>query len=234
MTEQWGKAGTPREFKKAKAHHVYKTKDGVRVPSVTTVLGILAKWRLLDWAWEMGMEGIDYREYRGAAANVGTLIHLFVECNLLRQKPDLSDYTPNEVRKAGRGLRKFIAYKRLHRLEPVVIERPFVSEEFGFGGTIDFFGLENDVNTLLDFKSGKGIYESHLLQVAAYKKLLEEGGYLVDVVKILRIGREEGEDFEVRIVGALEERWQMFLHCLEYYKLKKSVGKVLVPLGKKK
>jgi len=72
------------------------------------------------------------------------------------------------------------------------------------------------------------------LQVAAYKKLLEEHGYPVDVVKILRIGREEGEDFEVRTVGALEERWQMFWHILQFYKLKKSVGKVLVPLGKKK
>ncbi len=233
MTDEWGKAGTLKEFRKAKVHTVYKTKDGVRVPSVTTVLGKLMKWQLIKWAAEAASEGIDPELYKQEAGNIGTLIHLFIECNLLRQKPDLNDFTPNQIRKAGIGLRKFIEYKHDFHLEPIILEQPMVSEEHGYGGTIDFYGLVNERLTLLDFKSGKGIYPDHKLQVAAYTKLLEEHGHKVERVKILRIGRDPAEGYDIAEIGGLDVRWEMFWHILQFYKKEKGLGKVLVPLGEK-
>ena len=37
-------------YKVSQAHTVYKTADGIRVPGVTTVLGVLNKPALIKWA----------------------------------------------------------------------------------------------------------------------------------------------------------------------------------------
>jgi len=50
------------------AHQPYRLADGSIVPSVTTILGILDKPRLPYWAWDLGRQGLDYREVRDAAA----------------------------------------------------------------------------------------------------------------------------------------------------------------------
>ena len=52
------------------ATRVYKTQDGVRVPSVTTVISRFKEaGALMYWAWNEGKEGRDYRETRDAAAD---------------------------------------------------------------------------------------------------------------------------------------------------------------------
>ena len=55
----------------------YFTKDGKRVPSVTTILGKFKEaGGLMHWSWECGMKGLDYRQVRDAAADAGTLLML--------------------------------------------------------------------------------------------------------------------------------------------------------------
>ncbi len=76
---------------KTKIHTVYKTKDGQRVPSVTTILGILNKPALLDWAWRCGCDGINYKAIRDNAADIGTLAHYMIMTYLRGEKPDTSE-----------------------------------------------------------------------------------------------------------------------------------------------
>ena len=212
------------EFKKrSKAHIRYRLEDGTRVPGVTTILGVLAKPALIGWANRMGLEGIDTTKYRDAAASVGTLIHYMVECDLRGIEPDLSDYSPNEIDKAENGFLKYLEYRNEHILGPVFIEKPMVSEEHHYGGTVDFYGLEDGVPTLLDFKSGKAIYSEMLIQAVAYRQLVLEQDCPVERLRILRIGRSEDEGFETRTVGHIEEQWEIFKHCLGIYRLKKQV-----------
>lgn len=212
------------EFKRvAKAHIRYKLADGTRVPGTTTILGILNKPALVGWANRMGLEGIDTTKYVDAAARVGTLIHYMVECDLKGEEPDFSDYTSNEIDKAENAFIKYLEYRDGHILEPILIEEPLVSEKYRYGGTIDFYGLEDSVPTLLDIKSGKAIYPEMLIQVVAYRQLVLEQGHPVERLRILRIGRSEDEGFEQRIVGQIPERWEVFEHCLAIYQLRKKV-----------
>jgi len=111
------------------------------------------------------------------------------------------------------------------QIEPVMLETPLVSEQYGFGGTIDFFGNVDDQPTLLDFKTGKAIYPEFFYQLAAYEQLLAEAKQLIEVSKILRIGRTEDEGFEERTVGKLDKQWEIFLHCLSIYNLQKEARK---------
>jgi len=64
-----------------------------------------------------------------------------------------------------------------------------------------------------------------LYQVSAYKKLLERNGYTVESVRILRIGRDENEGFEDKLISntELELRWRGFLALLDLYYVEKEI-----------
>jgi len=109
-------------------------------------------------------------------------------------------------------------------LQPILLERPLVSEKRRYGGTIDYFGFRNTALSHIDFKTSKALYLEHELQVAAYTMLLEENGYQVDETYILRIGRDEGEGFEDRKIDRLPKLQELFWRCLQVYRLKKELG----------
>lgn len=205
---------------------IYRKADGTRVCGVTTYLGVLAKPALLDWAWKLGVQGLDFRKVRDQAGDIGTLVHYLILCGLKDEKPDLSMYTPRDVINANPPINKFDDWYDRHELEPILLETPLVSEVHSFGGTPDFYGKVDGKLTLLDFKTGKAIYDEAFYQVAAYRKLLVEHGHEVEQVRILRIGKSEDEGFEDRMVGNLENYWEIFLSCQKIYELQKQVRRM--------
>ena len=207
-------------------HTIYRTADGTRVPSVTTYLGILAKPALIHWAWELGVQGLDYRKVRDQAGGIGTLVHYLILCKLKGEKPDLSTYTPQDVALAASPMNKFEDWLRDHKLEPILMETPLVSEKHKFGGTPDYYGMVDSKLTLLDFKTSKEIYPENFYQLAAYRMLLAEHQYPVESVRILRIGKSEDEGFEDRAMGNLDNYWKVFLACQQIYELQKILRRV--------
>lgn len=211
--------------KKARIHTVYKTKDGSRVPSVTTILGILAKPNLIEWAWKLGTEGIDYKQVRDTAGDIGTLAHYLILCDIKGEKPDTSEYSSQDVDKAETCLLKYWEWRKTNPIRPIMAEEALVSEQYRYGGTLDCFAEREDTGefVLIDFKTGKAIYPEMLYQLAAYENLLAEAGYRFDKSMILRIGRDEEEGFEVRETGDLTKHFQIFKHCLSIYQLTKEI-----------
>lgn len=210
--------------KSSRVHTAYKTKDGHRVPSVTTALGELAKPALIPWAWGLGTKGIDWKTYRDELADVGTLAHRMILDHLRGEKTDTSDYSPNQVDLAENSFLSYLEWERQHKVEPILVETPLVSEIFKYGGTPDFFGLIDEVPTLADYKTGKGIYPEFFYQLAAYKNLIYETRpdvQNIDQCRILNIGRGEDEKFAEEVRTDLGREWEIFIRCLEIYKLKK-------------
>ncbi len=208
---------------KTKIHTVYKDSRGNRLPSVTTVLGVLNKPALLDWAWRMGMEGKDYRAVRDQAADIGTLAHYLILCHLKGDKPDTSEYSAQDIDKAETCLLKYWDWEKENKIEPVLVETPLISEQYSFGGTIDCLARLNGELILVDHKTGKGIYGEMFYQLAAYRQLLAEAGYPIVNARILRIGRDETEGFEQRVMTDLGKQWQIYKACLEIYRLQKEL-----------
>jgi genome maintenance exonuclease 1 len=206
---------------KTKIHTVYKLADGTRVPSVTTILGVLNKPALLQWAWQCGVDGLDYKAVRDDAANVGTLAHYLILCHLKGETPDTSEYSPQDIERAENCLIKYWDWEKEHDIKPILVEEPLVSYEFG--GTIDCLAEINGELVLIDFKTSKALYQEMFYQLAAYRQLLREAGYNVINARILRIGREDTGDFEERIASDLDTAWQVFEHCLQIYQLSKKV-----------
>lgn len=209
--------------KKSKAHIVYKLEDGTKVPGVTTVLGILNKPALVPWANKLGLQGIDSSKYRDEMADIGTLAHQMIVDYFNKIKTDTDDYSSNQIELAENCLLSFWNWEKGHKIEVIVAEKQLVSTKYGFGGTIDCFCKLEGRPTLLDFKTGKAIYPEMLHQLAAYEQLLTEDGHLIEIVRILRIGRDEDEGFEERLIGSTSKYFELFKHCLAIYNLQKDI-----------
>ncbi len=210
---------------KFRIHQQYFDKAGNRLPGVTTVLSILAKPALIHWAWGLGIKGIDYRKHRDSMADIGTLAHLMVLNYFKGIDSTYSDYSKDDIDKAENCLISFYSWVKENRIEPICVEEQFISEMYGYGGTVDLYCKFNGVLTLVDFKTSKAIYEEMFYQVAAYRQLLIEAGKKVLQARILRIGREEDEGFDDHQVLALDENFTLFKHALEIYKLKNKLKK---------
>lgn len=212
-----------KEFKKTRTHTRYKLTSGKVVPGVTTILGVLAKPALIHWAWDLGSKGIDYRKYRDAAADVGTLAHAMIAAELGAEPPDLAAYSPETIDKAENAILSFYEWQKNRDIRPILVEQPLVSEQYRYGGTLDCLAMLDGVPTLLDIKTGKAIYPEMLHQLAAYRQLLLENGYEIQQAFILRVGRDETEGFDVKKVMDFEPHWEIFEACLRIYYAQKKI-----------
>jgi len=223
----------------AQIHTVYKTSDNQRVPSVTTYLGVLAKPALIHWAWQLGVQGLDYRKVKESAADTGTLVHYMILCDLKGQEPELEDYSPNDLATTVASMEKYRAWKAEHELEPVLLETPLVSEVFRFGGTPDFYGRYDGKLTLLDFKTSGDVYLENFCQLAAYGVLLVEDkgrilngdwefhdSFPVEAARIIRLSKVIDEGFDDRPAGNLGNHWKIFLAAQQIYELQKLVRRM--------
>lgn len=217
----------PKEkLSRTKVHTRYKLQSGQQVPGVTTVLGILAKPALIHWAWDLGTQGIDYKKYRDATADIGTLAHYLIACDLEGKTPDTTAFSTEQIDRAENALISYYEWRKGRTIKVILIEAPLVSEMYKYGGTIDCLAKVDGVLTLIDIKTSKAIYNEMIFQLAAYQQLLVEHGHTPQNVRILRVGRDESEGFEERVVADLSSQWEVFWHCLQVYSLQKQIRKV--------
>jgi len=186
----------------SRQHQQYFNAKHVRLPGVTTLVGLIEKPLLAPAANRLGLQGIDSVKHWAELAIIGRCVHEMIFCNLANFKPDLNDYTARQISQAENAFSKFREWKSHHTIEPILLEEPLVSEKYQFGGTMDIYGkVDRRYLELIDAKSGSGIWPDMWLQMAGYHLLLEENGFRVDRRRILNIGRDETEDFaeEVRL-----------------------------------
>ena len=187
--------------KSARAHVRYKTSEGKIV-----------------------LEGIDSSKYTDEAATVGTLAHALIQADLQDDTVDRNLYSPQQMDLAENAVLSFFEWKKRHKIEVIFCEQQMVSDKMLYGGTVDCYCKLDGKPTLLDFKTGKAIYEEYFVQLAAYAELLKENGYPVEEVRILRVGRDDTEGFEERSVADTRKWFEIFKRLLDVYYLKKELG----------
>lgn len=176
--------------------------NGDRFVNVTTVLGILDKPALLDWAANLAREGQDWRDVRDEAGDRGKGAHDLILRSMLRKKTSLSDL-PDDWRSWGQA-----AFRWLRARQPKVVEAECMvaAPSHGFAGRMDLLAVIDGTLTLVDFKTvtkwayrkkrcsecrdgcenceGGYVdgdlyppYEENLLQLDLYAQAIEESGY---------------------------------------------------------
>ena len=177
----------------------YKNQIGTILPGVTTITGMLDKgFGMVHAAWKLGMKNIDYKKEWHRKRDIGTLTHLEIAADLeniagiVVPESILEEYTPQaleEMRElAAENLEIYKDYEREMGLEPVLIEQPFISEYYQYGGTMDLVSRTPDGRLqLIDFKTSPRLYKDNPIQLSAYNWLLKENGTSVDCAIIVRI-----------------------------------------------
>lgn len=218
-----------------KVKEKYRLEDGSIVPGTTTVTGDLGwnKGILINWANRLGLEGKDSAKYVDDKASIGQLAHTLILAELKAGMKEqgvnlgeyLKDYTENQINQAKNCLKSYYNWKKGKKIEPLVVEQPLVSEKYKYGGTPDFYGLIDGILTLVDYKTGKGIYSEYIIQVSAYTNLLVELGKEIKEVWILNIPRSDDESFSEKLISERELKvgWEIFLHLLAIYNLKGGI-----------
>ena len=209
----------------------YKLKDGTRVPGTTTITGRYKDSAgLIHWAWDLGMNGVDYRAARDQAADAGTLAHDMIEARICGRDPFAVEGDPEQFEKARQAYDSFEEWFAGTRIKIVATEMPLVSEIHRFGGTPDGLGEEvSGAFCLLDWKSSNKIYPEYLLQLAAYRQLVEENGICgcIERFHLLRVGKEFC-DFHHHSWPreALDPAWRAFGLMRDLYDLDKRLKSI--------
>ena len=216
---------------KFKQHQVYKNAEGKRVPGVTTITGEGLGWStgvLCRWNNKKGLEGIDTKKFVDDKADIGTLAHLMVTNQLQGIKTSTDDYSANQIKAALNSVKSFDKWAEGKKIEPILIEKPLVSNIHNFGGTMDIVAKVDGLLELIDLKTGKGIYPGMLVQVGGgYDILLNEHEHHCDKVMILNIPRADSERFMVHEIEHLDDCKKAFLNCLSTYPIHKIIKKEL-------
>lgn len=167
-----------------KPTHWYVDAAGDRVPGVTTVIkGFMPTPALIRWASNTTAEQAVDRwdelaamtaterlkalksaawDARDAAALRGTELHRHAERLSRGESVEVSDEQLPLVESAARFLDEWAA-------EPVLTEATVYHLAHGWAGSLDLVARLSDGRTwILDYKSGKGVYADHALQLSAY------------------------------------------------------------------
>ena len=209
----------------AKQHQLYYNSKGERLASVTGILNIKSKPALMPWSNKLGLKGIRLEDHLKVLADIGTLAHYLCECEVKELIPELSLYSPAQIEVASICLEKFRRWREDNFFEVLETELSLVSEEHSYGGTMDLYCKLRGKYTVIDYKTGSGLYLENKVQGSAYKQLLLENGKPCEEVILLKLGRNANEGTEECIVPTGGELFEAFLALKEaHYAWKKIEG----------
>ena len=147
---------------------------GIRLPSVTTIIGVLDAPGLDRWRVKQALNGIDPYADR-SAADAGTLAHAAIAWALDPERneyPDTSGQPETVVAEAVAAFQAWKAWREAHNVEPILIEHVMANKALGYAGTLDFFGRIDGRLEVVDWKTSAEIYPDYFVQSCAYAHLL--------------------------------------------------------------
>ena len=231
-------AGVSIERKKIGGGHFYKVTgdpkwEGKRLPSTTTVLGIINKPGLNNFfkknTIKVLMDELDKKhgltvsltmvdnlrkdamalvnQRSNGPADFGTEVHELIERNLYEK-----DY-PVMTEEMTKCIQHFEDWKHDQRMQISISEYMVYSTTFGYGCTIDAVGWREGENIpiIIDWKTGR-LYPEQELQIAANAQAwFESTGIEVKEGYIVQISPNEDSYKEIRV--DIAERFPLFLHA---------------------
>lgn len=214
-----------RITKKENSHKIYKNSNGIIVPSVTTVIGIINNPYLIQWSNKIGLEGKKYKSVLNSSANIGTLVHTMIESYFKGTNDELegklSQCNESEISQANKAYENFLRWiDNNPSIEIIYSENEYVSDTYNYGGTLDLYGKINDSLILIDYKTSNYFDKKMFIQIAGYKNLLEENNKQVDSGRIIKLSKIDDKFEEMSKTNEeLEIYWKLFKSCLLTYKL---------------
>lgn len=220
------------EFDERKHAYIWKEK-GLPVAGVTSILSVLNKPALVQWAANCASKYIQegyisraeageplettgflslcqeaktaHRRVSKEATDIGSTVHAFAESVLVDSRAKM----PTDP-KAAAGANAFLTWFRSHKIEPIHVERMVLSRTWYYAGTVDFYGRIDGEMCVLDFKTSSGLYLEMLLQLAAYAvAITEETKEPIRTGWIVRLDKKSGtcQTFKIPLTDQVKDAW---------------------------
>lgn len=224
-----------------KAKELYRNILEEILPGVTTVTKEWGEntFPLMFWAWDCGMKGEDFRKKSQKAADAGTLGHLMIQKWLVGEKVSkeiLDQFTQQQIELAETAYLQWMEFESQHKVKLLkfdgkpAIEIKLVSNNHGFGGTIDMLMDIDECITITDLKTGSGIYPDHVIQVAGgYTLVADEHTIPWKKVLIANIPKDDNKKLNIKILDRQEDALiiksaqDIFLSLLNVFNNKMSI-----------
>jgi len=194
------------KYDDAKHKYIAVEEDGTIIvpPSITTVLGVVNKPALVQWAVNVAINHLRSRLFDGGefevedverfldeakyahkfvkqeAADIGSAAHRWLE-----------DYWHQKIRAAESGevfavpplpedpqvrncVEAAVKWIEEHDIRPLVIEKPLYSRIHKVAGRMDKLAVVDGRLVVVDWKSSTGLWDEYRFQIAAYLFMYEE------------------------------------------------------------
>ncbi|MDI6788418.1 MAG: hypothetical protein QME51_08615 [Planctomycetota bacterium] len=219
------------------------TGEMVELPSVTTILKIKHSEALFQWALNKGKEKAE--KLRDEAADIGTSVHQAIENYLKTQQPIV--FKPEIDERIVKGIQAFQDWEKQVNLKIIATEQVVYSDN-GYAGRFDLLGFINDKITVADWKTSSGIYNTMLVQGAAYYEAVCEmvskserlcwndtdklydvvrvssSGAMPDSIAVIRLDKKTGA-FDPKIISdkaAINQLHNIFVKMIALYEWNKK------------
>lgn len=218
-----------------KAHRY--TLDGKPLTGVTTILGVIAKPALIQWAADQATSyvkqnlkdiaelddvlkeaRIAHRKKKKEAGDIGTEVHNAIESYIK------DGFMPEFEGKKKKMFDNFIKWADENIGEFIESERRLYSQEHWFAGTVDMVFKDKDGRVWIgDIKTSKAVYPEYFAQMGGYQVALEEmdGDQDVYGYVVIRLGKDGS--FEVVGFNDTKTCRDMFLAANTIYKTKNNL-----------
>lgn len=179
------------------------------------------------------------------AGDIGHEAHELIQwwTDKILKKPNLGP-EPKVCAEAANAVEAWKKWAKEVKFKPLAAEMEVYSELHGYAGQADCLCLVEGRETLLDYKTGKGIYDEAFLQNVAYRYALAEmyvmaggkdvteggAGWMARQGMILRLPKKIGDpEFEFKVVPdepSMEDNFERFLAAKKLWVWKRrSEGK---------
>ena len=224
----------------------YPAGFGDNTPSVTEILDAFPGPNLIRWYKKMAFS--EQKAVSEKALNIGKTLHE-LRIRIEKGEPlEIVTKYPNEMQNC---IKAYLQWKKERAIPPILFsELKMYSKDLGYRGTCDDIAGDQRKLVLLELKTSSGIYDEHLEQVIAYKKLFESPDtQFCDIdgnsIKLREISSswviqfpKDKPDFESRMVQPNEE-WELFesfsmkLRIFQIRKKREAEWKLAHPKGEK-
>lgn len=222
-------------------NHIH-TLDGTPLHGVTTVLQVISKPALIQWAANMAVEYVQnkiteaqpgsvldnlaiwlteaktaHRKKKEKAGDWGSELHEAVE-NWIKTKVE-----PVFEGTQKTAFENFKNWCQEHKVEFLESEKHVWSKEMWVGGICDLVFTMNGKKYIGDIKTSSRIYNEHFFQMAAYNLCLEEMGEHQDVEGYVVINLKKDGEIALMRADNMKLNREAFLAALTLHKIINSL-----------
>ena len=219
-----------KSFRKNNYHYVEKL--NLYLPRVTSILNIIAKPQLVNWAAKTAAklaavypqeepEEIVARVFdvRDTAADIGTQIH-----NIIKIKPPEELKIEDCEERFRNRIFAYLTFLKLIGFKALIFSEMLVfSKQFGYAGHADQgFVTEAGLKILVDYKTGN-LYDEVGLQLVAYEHALLEMGIVDKFDQKMAVQLNDDGTFRMQDYN---DKFESFLHALGLWKWKNKIDEL--------